>query len=151
MGDRSPERAQEHRDVLFLDQPFGGGDSCWRIRGVVAVKRLDRPSQDSAGLIDALKREFDAILLALPAVRILSAEDRGDADAHRLRREDWSEGQGAAGQQSDPERHRCLLARTGRLTGESCLIPDRKTTDVPCRHAIVRVVVTAAESPHFRR
>ena len=75
--------------MLILDQPFGRGDPRRGIRGVVAVKSLDRPAQHAAGLIDALKRELDAILLALPAVCVLSAENRGDADPDRLRREGW--------------------------------------------------------------
>src|ERR1700733_3664343 len=110
MGDGGPERAQEHRDMLFLDQSFRRGDPRGRVRGVVAVERLDRPAQHPAGLINALKRQLDAILLALPAIRVLSAEDGGDADADRLRREDWK-GQDATGQQSDSERHRLVLAK----------------------------------------
>ena len=84
--------------MLLLDQSFRGGDPRRGVRGVVAVKRLDRPPQHSARLIDALERQLDAILLALPAICVWSAEDGGDADTDRLRREDWREGQDATGQ-----------------------------------------------------
>ena len=84
--------------MLLLDQPFVSGDPRCRICSIVAIEGLDRPAQHAAGLIDVLKRELDAILLALPAVRILSAEDGGDADADRLRREGGSESQDATGQ-----------------------------------------------------
>src|SRR5580658_5522692 len=103
MGDRGRERADQHRDMLLLNQSFRGGDSRRGIGGVVAVKRLNRPPQHPASLIDALERQLDAILLALPAVGELSAEDCGDADANRLRREDWTEGHEATSQQSHPE------------------------------------------------
>jgi hypothetical protein len=96
--------------MLFLNQSFRRGDPRGGICGVVAIKRLDRPPQHPAGLIDPLKRQLDAILLALPAIRVLSAEDGGDADANRLGGEDWK-GQDATGHQSDSERHRLVLAK----------------------------------------
>ena len=65
--------------MLFLDQSFCRCDSSRRVRSVVAVKGLDRPAEHAACLIDALKRELDAILLALPAVSVLSAQDGCDA------------------------------------------------------------------------
>jgi hypothetical protein len=97
--------------MLFLDQSFCGGDPCRRVRGVVAVERLDRPAEHAAGFVEALKRELDAILLALSAVRVLPAEDGVDADADRLGREDGRESEDATGQQSDPEGHRLVLVK----------------------------------------
>ena len=111
MRDGSPERAEQHRDVLLLDQSFRGGDPGRGVRGIVAVERFHRPAQHAAGLVDPLKRELDSILLTLPAVRVLSAEDRRDADADRLRREGRRESEDATGQQGDPEGHRLFLVK----------------------------------------
>src|SRR3984957_9447770 len=129
--------------MLFLDQSFRGRDPGRRVGGVVAVESLDGPAQHPAGFIDALKRELDAILLALPAVRVLPAEDGGDADADGFGREDGRESEDATGQQSDPEGHRLFLVKGGSAEA-SCLIPDLKTIDAHARHANVRVVIAIA-------
>src|ERR1700722_3354501 len=68
--------------MLFLDQPSRRDNADRRVSGIVAIKRLDRAAEDTAGLIDPLQCEFDAILLALPAIGERSAENGGHANAH---------------------------------------------------------------------
>src|SRR5271156_995327 len=99
--------------MLLLNESFRGRDPDLRIRSVVAVKCLHRPSQRSAGLIDTLKRELHAILFTLSAVGVLSAEYCGDADANRLRRDDWTEAQQTSGQKNSPESHRFVPVNGG--------------------------------------
>ena len=155
MGDRSRERAQQHRDMLLLNESFCGRDSGFRIRRVVAVEGLYRPAQHSAGLIDTLKRKFDAILFALPAIGELSAEYCGDADANRLRREGWTEAHQTSDQEYRPESHRFYPMNGGSelaagLTWTSCLIPFRQAIGASDRNAIVTTCSDAVSSSSDR-
>jgi hypothetical protein len=86
VGDRGAERADQDRDMLFVDQSFGRADPDLRIAFIVGVDGLDRAVEHAAGEIDALQSELDRISFALAPIGRPAAERGRDADANRIGR-----------------------------------------------------------------
>src|SRR5258708_39403664 len=85
MRDGRAQRADDDRNVLLLDQPFGRRHADVRLAGIVGVESFDWAPQSAASLVDAVERKLRAILFGLAAIRRRAAENGGDADLYRLR------------------------------------------------------------------
>src|ERR1700722_4802650 len=84
MGDRRAKRADQHRNMLLVDESSGRRLADLWLAGVVGVIGFDGTPEHAARLIDLVKGELSAILFGLPAIREWAAEYRGDADPDRF-------------------------------------------------------------------
>src|SRR5258708_17819449 len=110
MRDGRAQRADDDRNVLLLDQPFGRRHADVRLAGIVGVESFDWAPQYAAGLVDAVECKLRAILFGLAAIPRRAAENGGDADLYRIR----GVGRGACDQACGP--------KGGTRPGMSCAI-----------------------------
>ena len=109
--------ADDHVDLVLLDQALGEGARLLGVAGVVIDDQVELAAEHAAGCVDPLDLHLERLLLGVAEERRRPGDGQERADANRLlggKARQGDEGAGEGGGAQDAR----------RIRGSSCLSPD---------------------------